>query len=667
MVDLRDEYRPEIQGLRAFAVLLVAVYHIWFGRVSGGVDVFLMLTGFFITGSLVRSYEKHGRLMPVVFLTRLSRRLVPTAAVVLLGIAVIAWLWMPWYRTHAVMSETLASALYYENWILAARTVDYLNRSDPVSPLQHFWSLSIQGQFYLVWIALMALVALVVKVVGGHLRKVAFAACALVLAVSLPYSIAATAENQTWAYFSTGTRMWEFALGGMLAMALPMIRIPVWIRFALGWIGVLSLIACGALFNVSDQFPGYIALWPVGAAILVILAGTTGKRWAVDRFLASGPMTALGDRSYALYLWHWPILVVYLYLNAERSASILGGLAVLALSLGAAFLTKWAVEDRVLPTRRRRFSRGKSVAVAAAFLVPVLGVASVAQAQLVERTERLDGKIDQALESGDVYLGAEALTDPELFAQLEDDDMPMIPPLAEIKDIPYYYDEGCDNQTRRVCAYGDLGGEHTIALVGASRIGHWFPAFEQAALDNGWRLLVFTKSSCQFSTGVLYDPGGEVYPECMEWNRWVMDQLELLRPDLAVTLSTRALEDGEQTYTGFVNRWHQLDHWGIDVLALRDLPRIGHYPEDCIGLHGVDACADEAAPSQAETDPALALANVPDNVHLADLTEYVCPEGTCPAAIGNILTYRDKSHITATYSATLAPFVEQTVLEATGW
>ncbi|GAB3220495.1 acyltransferase family protein [Glycomyces halotolerans] len=667
MVDLRDEYRPEIQGLRAFAVLLVAVYHIWFGRVSGGVDVFLLLTGFFITGSLVRSYEKHGRLMPVTFLSRLSRRLMPTVAVVLLGILVISWLWMPSYRSRGIMTETFASALYYENWLLAQHTVDYLNRHDPVSPLQHFWSLSIQGQFYLLWLALMALVAVAVKALGGHVRKLMFGACALVVAVSLPYSVAATADNQTWAYFSTGTRLWEFGLGGMLAMALPLLRMPVWFRFALGWLGVVSLVACGALFDVSDQFPGYVALWPVGAAVLVILAGTTGKPLAVDRLLASRPMTALGDRSYALYLWHWPILVVYLYLTAERSVSVMGGLVVLAVSLAAAYVTKWAVEDRVARPKRRGFSRSRSVAVAAAFLVPVLGAAGVAQAQLVERKERLDTKIEEAAESGEVYLGAEALTDEKLWAQLEDDDMPMVPPLEEIKDVPYYYAEGCDAQTRRVCVYGDRNGEHTIALVGASRIGHYFPAFEQAALERGWRLLVFTKSSCQFSTGVLYTPGGHVFPECMEWNRWVMEQLELSRPDLAVTLATRALHDGEETYGGFVNRWHQLDHWGIDVLALRDLPRIDHYPEDCIGLHGVDACADEAAPSHGETDPTLELENVPDNVAFADFTPYVCPGGTCPAAIGNILTYRDKSHITATYAATLAPFAEQAVLDATGW
>ncbi|GAB3996059.1 hypothetical protein GCM10029992_15000 [Glycomyces albus] len=282
-------FRPEIQGLRAVAVLLVAVYHIWFGRVSGGVDVFLLLTGFFITGSLLREIERHGRVRPVGFLARISRRLIPTAAVVLIGILAASYLWLPPSRWSAVLSETVASALYYENWALADNAVDYLVRDQAASPLQHFWSLSIQGQFYPIWLALLAALAVAARWMRERPHRLVFAACASVFAVSLTYSIMKTATDQAWAYFDTGARLWEFALGGMLAILIDRLRPGRGLRLVMGWAGLAALLSCGALLQVSTSFPGYVALWPVGAAVLVIAAGTSGHRLGADRLLSLRP------------------------------------------------------------------------------------------------------------------------------------------------------------------------------------------------------------------------------------------------------------------------------------------------------------------------------------------------------------------------------------------
>ncbi|WP_322632897.1 acyltransferase family protein [Glycomyces albidus] len=660
-------YRPEIQGLRAFAVLLVAVYHIWFGRVSGGVDVFLFLTGFLITGSLLRGVERDGRVQPVAFLARLARRLFPAAAVVLLAVLLMGWLLLPGTRQYDVACETVASALYFENWTLASNTVDYLARDKPLSPLQHFWSLSIQGQFYLAWLVLVALAAAAAKALKASPRAAVLAGCAAVFAGSLAYSVAATAERQQWAYFDTGARLWEFALGGMLAIALPFLKLPERVRVVLGWTGLAALLSCGALLEVSTMFPGWIALWPTGAALLVIVSGTTGSRWGADRLLTWRPLAAVGDHSYSLYLWHWPILVAYLYIAGRSTATVLGGVLVLGLSLAAAYLTKRFVEDRTAP--RRTSTRRWSVAVAAAFLVPVVVTAGAAQAQLAERQERLEAEIAEALEDGDAYPGAAVLDDPALAESLPED-MPLLPPLETVaQDLPRVYkgEDDCDG-ARRLCVFGDAEGQRTVALVGASRIAHYFPAFEQAALGNGWRLLVLSKSSCQFTS----EPGieevrGEFDADCAEYNEWALGQLEEQRPDLVVTLSGRAHTDDERAYPGFVDRWRELDAWGIPVLALRDLPRFPDPVPECVARIGAGACVFEAEPSHDPTDPSAALEDVPDNVAFADLTPYVCPDGECPAAIGNILVYRDTSHLTDTYAATLAPFVERTVLDATGW
>src|SRR5690625_5062052 len=213
-----SRHRPEIEGLRAVAVVLVLVYHVWFGRVSGGVDVFLLLTGFLITGSLLRALERDGRISFSAYWSRLARRLVPAAVVVLAGILAATYLFLPPSRWSGVLEEVRAAALYHENWVLAQKAVDYLAREEALSPVQHFWSLSIQGQFYLLWPLLLALGALVAARLGTSVRRAALTAVTVVFAVSLAYSVWITGSDQPWAYFDTGARLWEPALGAVLAL-----------------------------------------------------------------------------------------------------------------------------------------------------------------------------------------------------------------------------------------------------------------------------------------------------------------------------------------------------------------------------------------------------------------------------------------------------------------
>ncbi|MQM28486.1 acyltransferase family protein [Glycomyces albidus] len=666
---LNPGFRPEVEGLRAVAVLLVAVYHIWFNRVSGGVDVFLFLTGFFITGSLTRSVERSGGVRASHFLSRLAHRLLPAAAVVMAGTLAASYLWLPKSRWPAVFEETVASLLYYENWALAGKAVDYLARDAGPSPLQHFWSLSIQGQFYLLWLALAAFAALLARTRGVRLREAVFLLCAMVFAVSLTYSVVTTDTRQAWAYFDTGARLWELALGGMFALALPYLRLPVGIRVPLGWFGLAALLSCGALLDVSTLFPGAIALWPLAAAACVILAGTTGLPYAADRLLTWRPVMRLGAWSYALYLWHWPVLVVYLHRTGRDTATLAGGAAVLAAALVLAAATTWLVDGRVAAFAKRRPGRRWSLAAAAAFAVPLLAVTLAAQHVYLQRNESAAAHLAELAADRETYPGAAVLADPALAAGLEE--APFIPPLENVQDMPLIYADGCDaglsGSEATPCFYGDEDAAHTVAIVGGSRIGHWFPAFHGAAEHAGWRLVSLTKSGCQFSTEAPRNDDAEEAASCVEWNEQVVDILDELRPDLVVTLSTRAFLEGEGTYPGFADRWRTLDEWGVQVLALRDLPRLEEPLPECLERHGVEECATPVSLTRAAEDPTSEYTDVPSNVSFGDLVEYVCPDGTCPAVIGNILTFRDHSHLTATYAATLAPYVEDLVREVTGW
>ncbi|MBV2362315.1 acyltransferase family protein [Streptomonospora nanhaiensis] len=658
-------YRPEIQGLRAVAVLLVAAYHIWFGRVSGGVDVFLLLTGFLITGSLVRGAERDGAVRFVPFLTRLVRRLVPPAAVVLGAVLAASAVWLPASQWQEVADQTVAAALYHENWRLALNAVDYMERDGAVSPLQHFWSLSIQGQFYLVWAVLIALAAAAARLLGAPVRAAAAAALAAVFAASLAYSVHATAADQAWAYFDTGARLWEFALGGLLALALPLLRLPAGPRAALGWAGLAGLVLCGALVDVSTLFPGYIALWPTGAAVLVVLGGGSGRAWGADALLGGRVLTWVGDHAYALYLWHWPVLVCYREISGSELPGVLGGLLVLAVSAALAALTKALVQDGTTALGRVRGGRAWPLAVAAVALVPVLAAASMWSAGLEEqRQRRQDLATDQI-----AYPGARALVDPRIDAAKPD--VPVLPAPADAKDDQNQaFQDGChaglDDAEAIVCEYGSASPARTIALVGASRTAHWFPALMGAAENNDWKVVSLTKSGCQFST----DPptrDGRPFPECERWREGAMDHLERLRPDAVLTSSTRATSAGERVHPGFVERWRQLDALGIEVVGIRDLPRLDYSGAECVEENGPAECVSPESFSHAPSDPAPQVSGIPDNVHLIDLTEYVCPSGRCPAVIGNVLVYWDHSHLTATYSATLALMLEARLKSATGW
>lgn len=664
----QSHFRPEIQGLRAVAIGMVIVYHIWFDRVSGGVDIFLFLTGFFITGSLLRMYERTGTVSVGQYLGRLSKRLLPSVAVVLLAVMVATYLWLPRTRWRDILDEVIASALYYENWVLAFNAVDYLEQDSSASPLQHFWSLSIQGQFYIACLLLVFVGILVARMTGSSVKRMTFVLLMGMLSVSLTYSVIKTSENQPWAYFDTGARLWEFALGGLLAIALPYIRVPQRLRFALGWLGLLALVSCGALVSVATLFPGYVALWPVGAAMLIVVAGTTHHRWGVDRLLGWKPFAWVGDLAYGLYLWHWPVLIVYLQIAGDDTAGLLGGIYVVAASVLLAWLTKVAVADRVTSFSKVKHGKYWSLAAGIVILLPVVTAAWLADSRLEQRQIEQSELIANA--GDEEYPGANVLLEPELAESLPD--VPMVPPLEDYDDLPVIYDNGYEcasnlgDSDAIFCEYGDLDSDRSIAMVGASRTAHWFPALEEAANEHGWRLISVTKSGCQLAADVpLRD--GEVFDSCIEWRDQVMAELEQRRPDIVWTSATRASASDEVSPPEFVEIWEQFADWGIDVIAPRDLPRLEEDMPECVAENGADACVTPVEYSHNDTFPALEHEQVPDSVTFIDLTEYVCPDGECPAVIGNVLTYRDSSHITATYAHTLAPVVAEEIIAATGW
>jgi peptidoglycan/LPS O-acetylase OafA/YrhL len=345
----KPTFRPEVQGLRALAVLMVVTYHVWLGRVSGGVDIFLLISAFLLTLSFVRKVESGTSFNLIRHWLHLFKRLLPAAVVVILGVLAGTWLILPQSRWPVILDQAWAALLYRQNWLLADTAVDYYAQDHAgASPLQHFWSLSIQGQAFILWPLVFAASAVLWRLLqqryNASYRAVVAVAFAGILVVSLAFSIDQTAVNQAYAYFDTRTRLWEFALGSLLALGLPLLKPGKVLRVVLGWAGLFAMVSCGLLLTVDRAFPGFVALWPTLAGAAIIVAGQTGSRFGVDRLLSWKPLVSLGDNSYALYLWHWPILVLALAATDVEAPNLGQGAAIIAASVALAVLTTRFVE-----------------------------------------------------------------------------------------------------------------------------------------------------------------------------------------------------------------------------------------------------------------------------------------------------------------------------------
>ncbi|MGW6447316.1 acyltransferase family protein [Lentzea sp. NPDC055074] len=610
-------YRAELQGLRAVAALLVVVYHVWLGRVSGGVDVFFLISGFLVTGQLVRATAR-GRLDLRALWSRMAKRLLPAAFVVLGATLVAGAVLLPENRWPQTVREVIASALFLENWQLASDSTDYYAQHAQASVVQHFWSLSIQGQFYLLWPLLILVVTLS--------RRSLFRVLLTVFATSLGYSVWLTAVDQPLAYFHTATRIWEFAFGGLLALGVSRVDLSGPLRTVLGWAGLLGLLVCGMVLDVGAGFPGYLALWPTTCAAAVILAGTSGSRFGADRLLAGEPLRYLGDLSYALYLWHWPVLVGWLVLHGRDEVGLLGGIVIIGASLVLAAATHLLVEE---PVRR---SRWRARTLVAALLVPLL----VATAFLRPTGPR-----------------------EVVAAQL---------PAAATDFAPFDGQEcrkSVHSQELDVC-YGPTEGPPTkrVVLVGDSHVQQYLAALAPIAERRGWQLIGMLKGACPFSTRSEKVPGDQ---SCVRWNDNAAAEIIDLRPDFVFTLATRDVQVGltEVTPPGFVERWRQLDAEQIPVVAVRDNPRYGFSVLDCVQVHGpAPRCGAPRAELLAPVPPYAHL-DVPGNVSFLDFSDHLCTEDQCPPVMGDLLVNFDDNHVSATFMRSLSEVVERALDDVT--
>src|SRR4051812_2527893 len=692
-------YRYDLDGLRGIAIALVAVFHIWFGRVSGGVDVFLALSGFFFGGRLLRTALTPGAsLWPVPEVTRLVRRLLPALVVVLAASAVLTILIQPETRWETFADQSLASLGYFQNWELANTAADYLRAGEAVSPLQHIWSMSVQGQFYISFLALVFLFALLFrKLFGAHMRAALVVLLSAVTIASFVYAVFAHNADQSTAYYNSFARGWELLLGALVGALVGYIRWPTWLRSTVAVVALAAILSCGALIDGVKQFPGPWALVPVGATMLFILTGanrladphTGGKLPLPNRLLASKSFVWLGSIAYSLYLWHWPLLIFWLVYSDRQHAGFADGARVLLVSVLLAYLTTKYVENP-LRYRSAGADNGPSVkiplhtrlrrpTIVLGSIVAALGVALTATSFTWREhilVQRANAEGLGTLESVD-YPGAHALLDNAPVP-----DAPMRPTVLEAKeDLPETTVDGCISDFESVevitCSYGDQSATHTIALAGGSHAEHWITALDLLGKRRHFKVTTYLKMGCPLTTEdvPLVMGDNRPYPKCHTWNEAVMKKIVADHPDYLFTTATRPwnIKPGDVMPGTYVGIWQTLSDNDIPILAMRDTPWLVRksqpfFPADCLadGGNGI-SCGIRRSDVLATTNPTLVWANRFPLLKPLDLSDAVCRRDVCRAVEGNVLIYHDSHHISKTYMRTMSDELGRQIGAATHW
>ncbi|WP_051175299.1 acyltransferase family protein [Nocardia exalbida] len=672
-------YRHDLDGLRGVAIALVVAFHIWFGRVSGGVDVFLVLSGFFFTGSLLRGAESTGTVRILHTAGRLARRLLPALVTLLAAVVAATVLLRPFTQWGEMAAQTLASLLYYQNWYLALSWSDYLAADPSVSPLQHLWSMAVQMQFYLLAMLVVASAAALCLRFGrpGALRPVLAVLLAAGTVASFVYAAHGTAVHQGWNYYDSFARAWELSAGGLLAIVAPWLKPPRPVRVAAAVLGAVMVLVCGWLIDGADRFPGPAALVPVGATLALILAGgglTAAEQPLPNRLLGAAAAVRLGELSYALYLWHWPVLIFVLARTGAATAGLGVGLGVVGASLALAYLTNRFVEE---PLRMRSGRSARETPVHPRHtgrLVAALGIAVLAVSVGEQVATRANPpRAVTALEPVH-YPGAEALVDGASTPEA-----PMRPTMYEAPaDAAYPSRDGCiaDWDTRDVvtCTYGDAQAERTLAVVGSSHAEHWVPALDLLAREHAFRVEVYLKMGCPLTVAAEPMYKGEANPDCRDWSVEVIDRLAVERPEWVFTTATRPRDgDGDETPGDYLDVWARLADRGLNVLAIRDTPwlrrdGVRYRAIDCLAQQGDRiSCGMPRAAALNAVNPALEFAASFPNVFPVDLSDALCERDVCAVAEGNILIYHDEHHLTASYSRSLAPELGRRLSPILGW
>jgi peptidoglycan/LPS O-acetylase OafA/YrhL len=644
MLPERGSFRTDIEGLRGVAILLVVAFHAgvsWLGGGYVGVDVFFVLSGYLITGLLAREVVDTGGIDFPAFYARRARRLLPALIVVLLATLVITMVMYAPIDRAAIASDARAVALHYGNIVFATGAVDYHATSE--NPLLHTWSLAVEEQFYIVWPLLFAFIG---RVWGREsedaTRNRLLLAIAITGVASLVASIWMTRVAQPWAFFGMPARIWEFAAGGVVALA-TINDSPKAERVG-STMQVAGLIAIGAavlLLHEATPYPGVAAVLPVAGTAALLVGGRRAPESRIGRALGAAPLRFFGRVSYSWYLWHWPLVGVGAVIDWE--IGVAGRLAWSLVALGLAVLTVRVVEE---PARRGELFTSTPNRVNLAALAASVAIAAIAYGATVAAVRGASTSVQR--------------------------------PYAAARDDAMAHDcwgSLLENATAP-CEFGDLRARSTVVLLGDSHAEHWLPAMDRLARSRGWMVVAMIKPACPVADvpELVSTRLKRFYSECTAWRRAMLRRIVAMRPT-AVVLSSYdhyVARDGSgpewkitatQWQAGLRRTYGTLGRAGINTVVIRGTPRPGFDVPSCLSRRASGAPF-SGKPCEYAFDRSLvpgavraqndAARGVP-TLAFVDMNDRVCGSAVCPVTRGGIVVFRDDGHLTASFSRWEAP------------
>ena len=610
----------QIQGLRALAALLVTLFHAkWVNGGFIGVDIFYVISGFLITGLLLREIERTGTINFKEFYARRFKRLLPTSFFVLLITAVASWLLIPDTMRSSLGRDIIAASLYVSNYLFAWWQADYQNLDATPSPVIHYWSLAVEEQFYLIWPLLILFFFIAAT---KYKKKILLTLLvATVTALSFVFSIYQTETSPIWAFYSLPTRAWELGLGALLVL-LP----PIKTKKLVGLLGFIFIIVSAFIFGETTAFPGVNAVLPVLGTVMLI---STINSWPpfLNDVANSRMFQWLGEISYPLYLWHWPLLVLPSTYFARPLAIYERILAIIA-TIILADLTHRFIEE---PFRKHKteptlvFKRSGVIT-----LVSVL----IGTAIIFSSSD----KIDVSGINGAVSL-------------------------AQIKARPLVYDDGCHANYAQTksdeCIYADTKSDKTMVLYGDSHAAQWFPALVEIASRSGYRLISLTKSACPSVDTVRLDQGGFKMSRCKQWRINTIKRIQEINPDVLIMSSFQ--------YFAQPPRFTDREKWWNDgqrklLTEVKNIsPHLIYITDTPHPLRDIPACLANYSISKCNTTQRSEDLSI-SGFNVINPNSWLCSR-VCPAVKDGVVAYRDASHISVDIAIALIPRLTQALRE----
>jgi peptidoglycan/LPS O-acetylase OafA/YrhL len=685
--------RPDIQGLRAVAVVAIVASHVTQWPAGGfvGVDVFFVISGFLITGLLLRDYALTGRVSLAAFYSRRIRRIVPAALVVLVATSVVGYFLFNTTRAFATIWDAVYAFVFAANWRFSAVGVDYFHTTDPASPLQHYWSLSVEEQFYLVWPAVILLTILIASTrlrTLAHARWAIGAVMALIVGASLAFAFVQTSTAPTLAYFSTFSRAWELGIGALLAIASPLFaRIPFGARFVLGWLGLLGIVGSFFLITSASAFPAPWALAPVLCTAAVIAAGIGGPQRYL--FPVVNPVTTfIGNISYSLYLWHFPVLVFLLMLmpdqTTEVTAIILGATTLLAV------MSYYLVEQPFQKSPWLQSFSGSSEARGAAwadwrerfgtrFMVSSIGVVGIVIVMTITINTSLKDAIPLTVPAP--VAGAEENPEVQLQADLTAAVSATAWPDNLSPSLDRVMSTTSNNNPARGCfdigktpdfdrcTWGNSDAPNHMYLVGDSTAMAYAPAFKAIAEGSGgqWRITTVGLYGCRFTEVTVQNDGAGVMDACTQRKNDIAATISSDQPQRVVVSNAFALGQTPNRVPLSVSTLVAsavAETAGYNVpgrVVYLASPPLGAELGQCYSpVSGPQAC--NAPVAQTWTDFAAATDAAKGGDLFVTSLPFTCVNGLCPAFAGTLPTRYDSVHLTVEYSTHIAPAIKHALV-----